>query len=150
MEAAKSLWPRVVRLKVDSYKSSSENVQRSGHLTQASCGGFLDALGATEGVALLRQSPIKTGLCKGIVGLSENRQRSVRAATRITSNIISAPWHELTRLVSSLRVCRPSVGIQFTVAAVGRAGEPAVFQHSRPVWLLTQGISRFYEEGISR
>ena len=27
--------------------------------------------GATEGVALLRQSPIKTGLCKGIVGFEQ-------------------------------------------------------------------------------
>lgn len=131
MEAAKSLWPRVVRLKVDSYKSSSENVQRSGHLTQASCGGFLDALGATEGVALLRQSPIKTGLCKDIVGLSENRQRSVRAAARIASDIISASWHELTRLVSQGLPSKCGDSIHCRRSGAGwRAGRLSTFKAS--------------------
>lgn len=38
----------------------------------------------------------------------------------IPNDIIAVSWHELTRLVTSFRVCRPSVGISFTIAAVGR------------------------------
>ncbi len=51
--------------------------KRNGHLIQAGVGGIPLLVGATEAVALLRQRPMGTGLCKGIVVLSENRQRSV-------------------------------------------------------------------------
>jgi hypothetical protein len=49
-------------------------------LFQVGFGGFLLLFGATEGVALLRQSPIKTGLCKGIVGF-ERKSTAKRASS---------------------------------------------------------------------